>query len=468
MSLRRSLTILLLFWVTHSDAQTRAEETGRELHEELLQSERFYSDEALNQYVNRIGQELVQASGFDEFDFKFFVIDDETVNAFALPGGYIYLHRGLMTYMTSEAQLAAVLAHEIAHVTLEHHRRQQTASRLGSFAAFAASVATWNSNVGEAVNIWNAARISGFGRDMELEADERGAAYMYSASYDPQAIIEMLSTLKDHETLMRSEARAAGASASVYHGVFATHPRSDQRLREVIAQAGTLLPGEAFVGRDEYRRVMEGTTFGPSLNSNAPPGMVRYVHKGLAITFLHPADWRRTTQGSTILVAAVDQDASLQLSVTTLEQPDSSAHDLLLTHFGAERLSDADKLYTNLDETEAVTGLIETDSGRFRVAGIKLGSYFYQFEVLSPADAGAEIDTTMLAIMQSFRRASESDLPPERELSIYYRRLEPGETFAELASSSVLGARGESMLRLINGYYPSGEAPPGTWMKLVE
>lgn len=462
------VSLLLLLAVFPAFAQTRAEETGRELHEELLETERFYADEALNQYVNRIGQQLVEASGFTDFDFKFFIIDDETVNAFALPGGYIYIHRGLMTFMTNEAQLAAVLAHEIAHVTQEHHRRQQTASTLGNVAAFAASVATWNSDVGEAISMWNAARISGYGRDMELEADERGAVYMYRSGYDPQAVIEMLSILKDHETLMRSEARAAGGSGSVYHGVFSTHPRSDQRLREVVSQAGMLPPGEAFTGRDQYREMMEGVTFGPSLDSNAPPGLERYVHKGLAVTFLYPTDWRRTTSGSNIQVAAVDSEAALRLSVNNLTEPDSTAEEIMIAGLGVDRLFEVKKLYSNVDEDIAATGILRSQAGERRVAGIKLGSYFYQFEVLGPANPDKDLDETFLGVMQSFRRASENDLPPERELSLFYRRLEPGETFAELAANSVLGARGEGMLRLINGYYPDGEAPPGTWIKLVE
>ena len=204
-------------------AESKAEKTGRELHEELLQTERFYADEALNQYVESVGQKLVAASGWEEFDFHFFILDDPGINAFAFPGGYVYINRGLLTYMNSEAQLAAVLGHEIAHVTRDHHSRQQNAAGLAKLASFVSTVATWNSNVGDAIDIWNAARISGFGREMELEADEYGATYLYRSGYDPNAIIEILSILKDHETLSSSEARAAGQQGT-YHGVFFDPP----------------------------------------------------------------------------------------------------------------------------------------------------------------------------------------------------------------------------------------------------
>ena len=464
--IRASIASMLLLQSVFALAEDDAE-AGKKLHEELLLTERFYQDEELNAYVDRIGQKVAANGDWPELEYHFFVIDRGDINAFALPGGYIYVNRGLINYLTSEAQLAAVLAHEVAHVTRRHHDRRDSTSTMGNIAVFMASLLTMNSNVGEAVSIWNAARVSGFGREMELEADEYGAEYLYKSGYDPEAMIEVLGILKDHETFINRVARNSGGQ-STYHGVFASHPRGDTRLKEVVAQAGILPPGEAFQGRDEYREVVDGVVFGESANSNAPPGKARYIHKGLAITFVYPDDWLRITQGSTIKVESRDSSIALTLEVASISNQDLTAEEMLLARWSAAELKGAEKLNENIEASEAITGFIGTEGGDRRVATIKLGSNVYHFTAVLPENPSEEASALHLEIMASFRRASTQDLPPEREYSINYRRLEPGETFLELARTSVLGRDAEPYLRLINGYYPSGEAQPGTWMKLVE
>ncbi len=442
-------------------------EAGQKLHEELLLTERFYQDEALSAYVNEIGQKLAANSDWPEIDYHFFVVDSGDINAFALPGGYIYVNRGLINYLTSEAQLAGVLAHEIAHVTRHHHDRRDSTNTMGNVAAFMASLITMNSGVGDAVSIWNNARVSGFGRDMELEADKYGAEYLYRTGYDPEAMIEVLGILKDHETFMNREARNAGGQ-STYHGVFASHPRGDARLKEVVAQAGLLLPGEEFQGRDDYRTTVDGVVFGRSSNSNAPPGKARYVHKGLAVTFTYPDDWNRTTSGSTISVASRSGDIELKLEVATIADNELTAEEMLLARYSVDELLNASEHSPIYEEETAITGFIQFGALVQRVAATKLGSNAYYFSTVLPGNADDETDQLQLEIMASFRQASQQDLPPDRELQVYYQRLEPGETFLDLARTSVLGQEAEAYLRLINGYYPAGEAQPGTWMKLVE
>lgn len=464
------VTCLSLAWLVLANftyAQSSQVEQGRRMHEDLLKTERFHQGEALNAYVNEIGQRLAANSSWPDLEYHFFVLDDPGINAFALPGGYIYINRGLLSFMTSESQLAAVLAHEIAHVTQRHHSRQSRAANLGNLAAFVATVATWNSSVGEAVSLWNAERISGFGRDMELEADEYGAVYLYRTGYDPQAIIEVLGILKDHETFMSREARAQGRS-STYHGVFASHPRNDTRLKEVVAQAGVMPPGEGFQGRDEYRQITDGLLFGPALDANAPPGFNRFIHRGLGVTFLFPADWSRQTQGSTITLEGPGGLFRVSLSVVRITDAEQDATSALLGHLGAERLRSDQPLYSDKEKAEAVTGLVDTPAGRERVAAIKYGGNFYFFRALAPLDPDKAADETLLGLMGSFRDLRAADIPPDFETRIYYRRLEPGETFADLASSSPLGNQAETYLRLLNGYYPNGESQPGTWMKLVK
>ena len=463
------LAFVLLFFTALpliSVAESADAKKGREAHERLSQFTHFYTDEKVNAYVREIGEKLVANSDWPDYDFHFFVVDSPGINAFAADGGYIYINRGLLSYLTSEAQLAAVLAHEIAHVTKRHLTRQRRQQTLGNVTAFVASIATQNGNLGEAIQLENAVRVSGFGRDMELEADEFGAAYLYQSGYDPEALIEVLGILKDHQTF---STRQRGGQAQTYHGVFATHPRSDQRLREVIDQAGKLPPGEAFVGRTKFREIIDGMVFGENDNSVRPPGYDRYSSRGLGVTFAYPDSWVRSTKGQTIMLSS-DDGIELHIDVSKPDDISPTAEELLSTEHQITKLEKAEGVYDQDDteKEEALMGISQAEEGDKRVALIKLGENTYFFESQSPSPLSKEADERIVNVIRSFRRAEPADFPPNDIKEVAFRRLEPGETFSELAQNNSLGRDTEDFLRLINGYFPNGEAQPGTWIKLPE
>ena len=440
---------------------------GRKEHEKLLKTTHFYRDEALNAYIDRVGQKLAAHGDWPEIDYHFFIVDSPGINAFALPGGYIYITRGLLSYLNSEAQLAAVLAHEIAHVTERHAQRRRRQQRLGDVAAFVAS-ATVSSRVGGAIQLENAARVSGYGREMELEADEHGARTLHRAGYDPAAVIEVLSVFKDHEKFSSMQAREAGERPVTYHGLFATHPKNDKRLREAVEQAGELPPGEDFRGRDVYRQHLDNMVFGPSESMLAPPGYQRYASEVLGVTFVFPDTWNKTTQGSTIVLSGPD-NLRLELDVAKPQNLALDAEEILKTRHGVDKLRRPRPLYEEPQRKgDAVYAQLDTAAGRKRVAVIKSGSYEYYFTAAAPVPLAKPQDKAVLALIKSFRRATEQDFPPERIKRIYYHRLQPGETFADLAANRTLGRHTELQLRLINGYYPSGQPEPGTWIKMVK
>ncbi len=475
-SLRQSIRALLLVALNctillASDrlvAEDSEVKLGRREHEKLLETTHFYQNDELNAYVTSVGRKLAANSDWPEIEYHFFIIDSPDINAFALPGGYIYVNRGLLSYLTSEAQLAAVLAHEIAHVTRRHATKRRSQQRLGDVTAFVASIATLNSNVGQAIQLENAARVSGYGREMELEADEFGARYLYRSGYDPRAMMEVLGVLKNHERFSILKGREAGRAPSTYHGVFASHPRNDTRLRQVVGQAGQLPPGEDFRGRDIYRKKTDGMVFGDNDTTLAPPGYARYATRSLGVTFIYPDDWQRSTQGQKIVLISSD-GITMEVSVARPQEKDASVEELLRSRYRVDTLRKSTALHDNRTrKDEAAYAFVETDAGDKRVAVIKSGSYEYYFEVPVPVPLSDEQDKTVLAVIRSFRRAENHDFPPDKIRRIYYHRLKPGETFADLAADHAIGRHSEQQLRLINGYYPSGEAEPGTWIKMVK
>jgi len=209
---------------------------GAQGHRDILKTMKRYNNPALQAYVNNIGQALAKKSHRRDIRYTFTVLDDPTVNAFALPGGYIYITTGLMAYLNSEGELAGVLGHEIGHVTARHGVKQQSASIAG---AILIDLLSKKAGAGSAksLNQFGTALIRGYGRDHELQADKLGAEYLARVGYQPQSMIDVVSVLKAQEEFDKFQARQEGRKPRAYHGVFSTHPSNDLRLKQVINAA---------------------------------------------------------------------------------------------------------------------------------------------------------------------------------------------------------------------------------------
>ena len=194
--------------------------------------DRVYEDEKLQRYIEEVGNRVAAASHRPDLNYTFTVIDSAEINAFALPGGYVYVNRGLLAFMNSEAELAAVLGHEIAHITARHAVQRQGRGQLAKIAAtvggFATAVATGSGYVGQQISdiasIWAQTGLSGFGREQELEADRLGAEFIVSAGYEPQAVIDIITVLKNHDDFNRKVA----VNTSTYHCLLYTSDAADE------------------------------------------------------------------------------------------------------------------------------------------------------------------------------------------------------------------------------------------------
>ena len=211
---------------------------GKRYHSQVLQQTPPYEDLELQTYVQRIGDSLSANSHRPNLFYRFTVLDSQDINAFALPGGYIYINRGLMAYLSSEEELAAVLGHEIGHVTARHSVKQYSQSQILGILSTAIEINQGRS-AGNLANLASGALLSGYGREMELEADDLGAQYIFQEGYSPQGMYDVLSVLKDQEIYSKALAKKRGQEPRSYHGVFASHPSNDKRLQEVLEEVTT-------------------------------------------------------------------------------------------------------------------------------------------------------------------------------------------------------------------------------------
>ena len=291
---------------------------GRQYNEQIISKQyQVYESKALQDYVNRVGQKLARQSHRPQLQYHFTVLDTPEINAFALPGGYVYITRGILAYLNSEAQLAAVVGHEIGHVTARHGVRQQSAAQAANIGLTIASIFVPEvSSMGgqNLANLIGGALLSGYGREQELEADRLGAQYLARADYDPQAIISVLRVLKNQELKDIELAKQEGREPRRYSGLFSTHPDNDTRLKQVVGEADRLAPAAPFEGRSEFLAATDGLVF----NDNSAQGVVRnnrFYHGELGIALQFPKAWQVHNLPDTLVAVSPGGAAMLQMKM---------------------------------------------------------------------------------------------------------------------------------------------------------
>lgn len=435
-------------------------EKGKELHEDMIKEQPVYQDAELAAYVNRVGQRLAKVSHRPELEYTFTVIDSPDINAFALPGGYVYINRGLMTFLTSEAQLAAVLGHEIGHITARHAVRQQTAGRATNVltgAATVASVLTTGTNVlGETAGLFGGALVSGYGREMELEADGLGAEYLQKAGYDPNAMVEVIGVLKNHEDFMKKTANRGPA----YHGLFATHPRNDTRLKEAVGRVSGDAPPPVNVDQTEFRAELTGLVIGPTLqNLTGNEGRNRFYQRLLNYTMVLPDAWTREETPTTLTATHPESKGTLKVEAVRLND-NKEPRLFIRENLGIPDLRQSEQL--SQYGLPGFTG-IRPDTGE-RIAVLYYGQRAF---ILTGATTDDALNNALLESIKSFRPIARNEGVFANPVTVEWIQADGNDTYASLARSSRIPQHPEDTLRLMNGDYPSGEPQAGEWIKIA-
>jgi len=250
------------------------------------------ADDPLVKYVDKVGQRVAAVSDRPELFYRFNVVDDTTINAFALPGGHIYIYRGLLTHMNSESELAAVLGHEIGHVTARHAVQRYTQAQGYQLGMAVASIfLPIPQAVGQISNLLASAIIQGYGRKDELQADELSIKYIPKAGYDVHATTRILKTLKRLEDIRIKEAKdTTGKAPEIYHGAFSSHPATKNRIEEAVAKSAGQQEDLVEIGHNAMLAALDGYPYGDSPEQGAIVGQ-KFLHPKLGIQLEFPKDW---------------------------------------------------------------------------------------------------------------------------------------------------------------------------------
>lgn len=442
---------------------------GRQMHPRILQEMGVYDNAQLNAYVQRVGEKLAANSHRPDLIYRFTVLDSQDVNAFALPGGYIYITRGLLAYLNSEAELAAVLGHEIGHVTARHTVRQQsTATATGLLGAILAG-ASGVQGAGDLTNIAGTAIVRGYGREHELEADRLGAEYLARSGYDPQAMLQVIHVLKNQENFEIQRAKEEGREPRIYHGLFSTHPANDQRLQEVVGAASKLVvPGGGVINRAEFLTQLEGVTFGDSEREGIRRGN-RFYHRDLDFALEFPRGWRIENFPDRLLAQSPEADGMMQFSMRDLNKR-MTPQVFMREQLKLTDLRNGEAI--ELDGMQGYTGIAEqkTSFGQLPVRYVVLyrGDKALIFAGLSKARGMPyKYDAQILQTARSFHRLTDQERALATAQRVHIIRAGRDTRFATLARESTISDHPEAQLRLLNDYYPDGEPQPGESIKIV-
>lgn len=438
---------------------------GARYNQEIAKENPRYNDAKLQAYIQRVGERVARASHRNQLNYVFTLVDSPDVNAFALPGGYIYIHRGLLAYLNSEAELAAVLGHEVGHVTARHSVRQQSQSTAWGLLGQAAAIGTGVGALGDLTSVMGNAFVRGYGRDMELEADGLGAQYLARGGYDPQAMIEVVRVLKNQEDFVRDQAVARGEAqpAGGYHGLFDTHPDNDRRLKEVIGPAQALVGGSQEVGRDTFMQMIDGLVFGDSADSGIRRGR-NFYHGPLDFTLSYPQGWQLVNRPDVLIGHTEDEQAFIAMTLEAADKALTPA-EYLRKRAGNQRLVAGEEL--RLGSLQGYTAVLQGQSAR-RVAVIYRGDGAYLFVAGLKGQASLETeDERFLSVIRSFRPLKAEERKLAEPVRLHTARAKGGQTMAALAKESPLQSGAEGQLRLLNNLYPSGEPKAGEWLKIL-
>ena len=439
---------------------------GKRYNAEVLKQIPVYSDNELQQYVQALGESLAKNSHRSNLIYRFTVLDSPDVNAFALPGGYIFIYRGLMAYLSSEEELAAVLGHELGHVTARHSVQQISQSQLFDILTTIVGGVGGQSN-STAYNITNLAKgafLAGYGRKLELQADELGAEYMALDGYSTEGMLKTLSVLKDQEVYSKEVSKRRGQTQT-YHGVFASHPKNDKRFQEVISRAEVLKEDSSKDPVGNYLNKIEGLVFGDNEASGVRRGRDFY-HSSLDLHLQAPKNCEIINTSRRLIFSSPDGEGYLALEVEDQNMRESP-REYLKRNF-SKNIYEAEDLL--LDNYEASKTIIYSANERVRVAAVYKDRKVFTFigRTRNFEKDFSSLDKGFVEIINSFSRLKNEEIPLSLPLRIRSYKVNQGDTYNSLSLRSPIPFDPEDKLRLLNGDYPNGKLTTGRTIKIVE
>ena len=385
---------------------------GREAAQQAAQQIGLYEDAELQAYVSQLGKRLAADSERPNLPWSFQVVDDPSVNAFALPGGYIFVTRGLMTHLTSEAELVSVLGHEIGHVTGRHSVEQMSKAQIAQIGLMAGMILQPElANYGDLAQTGLGLLFLKYGRDDEREADDLGLRYLVNENYDPREMPGVFETLR-----RVSERETKGGRVP---GWLSTHPTPENRIERISSQVASLNRdfSRATVGRERYLQSLDGMVFG----QNPREGYFRgntFIQPELGFQITFPQGWNTNNQKQAVGAISDREDAVVVVTLSGKSSPQQAAQEF----FSQQGIVQGQALQGNAGGLPTVArtfGVQRGQSGDLQgiAAFVEHNDRVYQILGYTLADRARGYENELSSALGSFSRVTDRrllDVEPQR------------------------------------------------------
>jgi len=414
-------------------------------------------------YVSRVGQKVAANTERPDVQYKFQVLDSPIVNAFAVPGGYIYISRGLIELANNEAELAAVMAHEIGHITARHAATRMSQGALVGLGAALLSVVTGSDSVGQLANVGSDLYIKSYSRDQEDQADELGVRYLSRAGYDPKAMATFLTSL-DNQTKL--DQKIAGKSADEGFNYFSTHPVTSSRIAHATQLAVNYPAGTEVDNHDVYLSLINGLTYGDS----EAQGFVRgenFYHPRMGFTFSVPKGFAINNSPSEIIATNANGSIIILDSGRDDQGRDPMAY-LSQNWMKNNPPSNAENVTINglRAATAAFAGTANNKPVIIRVVAIEWKpGQFFRFQMAIPQSAGTDVVDGLKRTTYSFRAMTAEERASVHAYRVRIVTAKAGDTVASLAQNMAFSDYREERFRVLNAI--TGPIIPGQVYKVV-
>ena len=419
-------------------------------------------------YVKRLGATLADAAGLGG-QCTFTMVNTDVVNAFAVPGCYVYVTRGLFGIVNSEAELASVIGHEIGHIVAEHSERRQKTSMWSGLGALAVGVLTGSERLaglaGRAAQYYTLS----YSRKQEYESDDLGIRYLVQAGYDPYAAADMLESLSDYDTYQTrtrnlDEANSIPAWAR-------SHPLTEDRIRRANRQAQATGHGPDVLPdhEDRFLRQVDGLLWGDDPEQGFVMGR-RFAHPEMGITFQAPPGFFLTNSPRAVLIDGGDVRG--QFGGTAMPAGGLPRYaELLLRQvlgpaFDSARIGQPQQAMVNGVEAIVVPAIVDSQQGQAQVTIAAFrGRGREGFHFITVGPGGHERDIS--ALIGSFRLLSPMEVASLRPRRIEVVTAGPGDTVASMARRMAVPDHHLDAFLMLNDRDPKPELRPGEQVKLI-
>jgi predicted Zn-dependent protease len=432
---------------------------GRDYDKQVAASIGLYPDTALQRWIQQFGARLAATSERPNLPWTFHVVDDPVVNAFALPGGFIYVTRGILAHLNSEAELAGVVGHEIGHVTARHSASQMTKQQLAQVGLAVGAIAS--PQVGRYAGLATQALgvlFLKYSRDNERQADDLGLRYMRRVSYDPREVPHVF------EMLTRVSQAQGGGRVPEW---LATHPDPENRrgrIEQEIAALPQNFSGVA-VNRDAYLRRLDGLVFG----NNPRDGYFKenqFFHPDLRFRLTFPQGWTTSNGKQAVVAVSPEKDALVEVSLAKEQTADAAARAFL----SQSGFTSGYPVRTSVGGLPAMSAAFAaaTESGTLRGTAlfVEHGGAVYRLLGYAPEARWPAVQAAAEHALQSFARLTDPAALAVEPQRVDIVRLDQRTTIEQLARSrpSPVSA---ATLALLNQVEPQTPLEPGRLVKWV-